>query len=289
MLVLGIALLRVSESLRPAGAEGGDDACNAPGPHNWIACEWWRGMLVAGVIPDVIAIAIVYLYVPESPRYLICKGRSEEVRGALLQIARCNGTEDSLADDGYCMPVTDDARSSSSKAYLDTALLRPPLSTVLALLIGLWCSISVVLFGGSLLFPIYLEQYVELSREKGYWLMLFLAMVEIPGVFGVFAVIDRPDIGRRRTMMCLTAMSGIFAFALTFVWREGPWALFGGNLLMRAVGALPYEIMYVYTAEVLPTSHRNAGLSIGQVRFSCGGWSRMPSGVAVEQGGEECL
>ena len=269
MLLLGIALIRYSGSSRPAGMDGADHACTAPGGReDWIACEWWRGMLMAGIIPDIIALAIVYFYVPESPRFLICKGKSEQVRDALLQIARCNGVENALADEGHCMPVADGSQDSGWEAYLDKALLRPPLSTLLVLTTGLWCSIAVVLFGGSLLFPIYLEQYLELSREQSYWLMLFMAVVEIPGIFVVFTVIDRPDVGRRRTMMLLTGASAIFALVLTFIWRDGVWALFGGNLLMRAVGALPYEIMYVYTAEVLPTSHRNTGLSLGQVWFA---------------------
>jgi len=254
VLLVGIALIRKAETGPPCTANGMEQ----------MKCAWWRGMLVAGVIPDIIALALVYFHVPESPRYLICKGKREEVRAVLLEIARCNGTEDKLAHDGYCQPVADEPVDGGWNRWCDSAMLRPPLSTVLVLTVGLWCSISVVLFGGSLLFPIYLEQYLELSREQGYWLMLVMALIEIPGIFAVFTIIDRPDFGRRRTMMSCTAASACAALLLTFIWRRGAGALFVGNLLMRAVGALPYEIMYVYAAEVLPTSHRNTGLSLGQ-------------------------
>lgn len=53
VLVLGMILIKIY----------GED-CSAGD------CIWWRCMMVAGVVPDIIAVLLVYFYLPESPRFL---------------------------------------------------------------------------------------------------------------------------------------------------------------------------------------------------------------------------
>lgn len=72
-------------------------------------------------------------------------------------------------------------------------------------------------------------------------------------------------------MQMLSLGSAFAALLLTFIWRMGPVTLLGGNIFMRALGVLPYEIMYVYAAEILPTSHRNAGVAFGGGATKCVG------------------
>ena len=265
VLFVGIILIRNSEQLQvERGSDSAETMCNTPEhQQDFHRCAWWRGMLVVGVIPDLIAVAIVYFCVPESPRYLLYRGKSEELREALLCIARFNNAEDKLADDGNSLLLPEQKPMGGWTTIMGMELLQPPLSHLITSIVGIWCSLAVVVMGGSFLFPIYLEQYVELSREQGYWLMVAMSLIEIPGVFAVFLVIDSPDYGRRGTMLYLAAASVSAALSLTFTWRMGLNTFFAGNLVMRSVGVLPYEIMYVYAAEILPTSHRNTGLAIG--------------------------
>lgn len=267
VLVVGIVLIRNSEQLQLESGEGSEslDAMCKRAEHeqDFTRCAWWRGMLVVGIIPDLIAVIIVYFFVPESPRYLLYRGKSEELRETLIRIARLNNAEDRLADEGYSLPLTEQRSMGGWKTIVGRELLQPPLSHLLTLVVGIWCALSVIVMGGSFLFPIYLEQYLELSREQGYWLMVAMSLIEIPGVFCVFLVIDSPEYGRRGTMLYLTAASALAALSLTFTWRMGLMTFFVGNLAMRSLGVLPYEIMYVYAAEIMPTSHRNTGLAIG--------------------------
>jgi len=265
VLFVGIILIRNSEQLQvESGTGSAETMCNTPEhEQDFHRCAWWRGMLVVGVLPDLIAVAIVYFCVPESPRYLLYRGKSEELRETLLCIARFNNAEDKLADDGNSLLLPEQQPMGGWATMMGMELLQPPLSHLITSIVGIWCSLAVVVMGGSFLFPIYLEQYVELSREQGYWLMVAMSLIEIPGVFAVFLVIDSPDYGRRGTMLYLAAASVLAALSLSFTWRMGLNTFFAGNLVMRSVGVLPYEIMYVYAAEILPTSHRNTGLAIG--------------------------
>jgi MFS family permease len=71
-------------------------------------CEWWRWMLVAGVIPDAVGVCIVLAFVPESPRFLLYQGRLDRVQEVLQLIARTNDKESNLKHDGACRALPDD-------------------------------------------------------------------------------------------------------------------------------------------------------------------------------------
>eukprot|EP00284_Hemiselmis_tepida_P016861 CAMPEP_0174930338 /NCGR_PEP_ID=MMETSP1355-20121228/31110_1 /TAXON_ID=464990 /ORGANISM="Hemiselmis tepida, Strain CCMP443" /LENGTH=254 /DNA_ID=CAMNT_0016176629 /DNA_START=49 /DNA_END=809 /DNA_ORIENTATION=+ len=60
-------------------------------------CDWWRWMMVAGVFPDIIAVSLVFFFLPESPRFLLARGRVEEAEKAVRYIAEFNGASDKLA------------------------------------------------------------------------------------------------------------------------------------------------------------------------------------------------
>lgn len=272
VILAGIGLLRNSETLTPVGVHSVALCKDAAYEEDLQLCAWWRWMLLVGVIPDLIALVMVYFVVPESPRYLLYHGKIVELADTLVHIARLNGTEDKLADGGSTLPIADDRplNSGLSSAF-SKELLQQPLSGLLSIVVGVWVALSAVVFGGSFLFPIYLEQYVDMSREQGYWLMIALSLIEIPGVIVCFFILDNPNVGRRRLMQLLTLGSAFAALLLAVIWRMGPVALFGGNILMRSLGVLPYEIMYVYAAEIMPTSHRNTGLAIGSGASKCVG------------------
>ena len=64
----------------------------------------------------------------------------------------------------------------------------------------------------------------------------------------------------RLTRQYLAAVfAAVWVFLCIFIAPLGPtWAVLG-NAGMRLLAVMPYEMMYVYVAELLPTSHRAAG------------------------------
>jgi MFS family permease len=228
-------------------------------------CAAWRIMLIGGIVPDAIGLIMVYFFVPESPRYLYFRGRSAEVRESLLHIARLNDAEGSLLDDGHCSPREDIGHSVgwAEAAVRVKELLEAPIAQVLSTVVSVWCCLTPAVIGGSVLMPIYFEHFVKLGREQSYFFMMCIALLEIPSVFAVFTIIDNPHIGRRTVMMYLSAGSALAALTLSFIWSLGPLTLFAGNLVLRLMCLAPYSIMYIYSAELSPTSHRNTVQAIG--------------------------
>ena len=80
LLVTGIFLIRNSEALLPAGEPNVREYCDsADHEADYMLCSWWRVMMLVGIVPDFIAVVIIFLFLPESPRVLLCQGKTEEV------------------------------------------------------------------------------------------------------------------------------------------------------------------------------------------------------------------
>ena len=66
------------------------------GNEEWLTIYGWRWMFFSGVIPSVIFL-ILLLLIPETPRYLMIKGKDDE---ALNTIIKISGKEGALQAEG---------------------------------------------------------------------------------------------------------------------------------------------------------------------------------------------
>src|SRR6185437_4049016 len=98
--VLGIFAALLSDAWL-AGAAGGAE-------HKlWLGLEAWRWMFLAAVVPALIYGTVV-LGVPESPRYLVARGRLDEAKAVLHQVLGMDdelALEAKLADIGHSLRI----------------------------------------------------------------------------------------------------------------------------------------------------------------------------------------
>jgi len=111
VLLVGLGAMRVY----------GETDCGGDG------CDWWRWMMVAGFVPDLIAVSLVYFFMPESPRFLLAQGRREEAEKAVRRIAEFNGTVGKLAEGGRLSPVRGGAGRSPRSCSRSSS--KPPSGT----------------------------------------------------------------------------------------------------------------------------------------------------------------
>lgn len=232
-------------------------------------CEWWRWMFVVGVIPDLLGITLVHLYISESPRYLLVQGRMDELQGVLQGMGDMNKTRELLFDDGKCLPLT---KEEQGKDFVSASkeLIEEPLVRILPLAWLTWSFLAVSMFVQVFLWPIEVEEsgYDYVTQ---YWLMILVAAVEIPGILAVVVLIDWVEaedktkliISRRLMLFTLGLASGSWMLFHIYLRSLGPVGLVVGNVGIRLFAVMPYKVMYVYIAELVPTSHRSAGLSFG--------------------------
>jgi len=229
-------------------------------------CSWWRGMLVAGVVPDVVAVLMVYLYIPESPRFLLSQGRTAEAEAIIRSIAETNGTESQLLHQGAIRPVKeehDKAEASMEAWQLMGELFKPPMNRILPLVVGIWSLLAVGLFSQSFAYPVLLERDPTITAFDQYWLMIQLAFIEIPGLVVLIWALEGTHVGRREILLVLSLASVVVAGIMIMISDKGTTWLHLGSMGLRLMVVLPYEAMYIFAAELLPTSHRNLGLSLG--------------------------
>jgi sugar porter (SP) family MFS transporter len=111
--------------------------------------EYWRGMLGYETIPDLLFLLVIF-FIPESPRWLIVKGRDEKARGVLSRI--------------YTAPDDVSAQMALTKASIAgevksewKALLEPGIRTAVLLgsaiaILGQFMGVNAVLYYGPEIF-----------------------------------------------------------------------------------------------------------------------------------------
>ncbi|KAL0104135.1 hypothetical protein PUN28_017089 [Cardiocondyla obscurior] len=219
----------------------------------------WRTLLRVVYGPALLAIFLP-LFVPESVRWLLSKGKHDEVEKIYRKMARMNGLQvtDEAINKFKELNVSDD----ETKSELVISDERKPIVQVLhssVILIRLlvcsfcWLTNTFVYYGLSL-------NSVAFAGDK-YINFMLVAAVEIPAYCLAWVLTDH--IGRKPTLSGAFLLSGAFCLAIEFVpagaWSYGPLLLYMAGKLCITVA---FATVYVYTAELFPTTLRHSLLGI---------------------------
>ncbi|KAG5308113.1 S22A4 protein, partial [Acromyrmex insinuator] len=205
----------------------------------------WRTLLRVIYGPGLLAVFLPLL-IPESIRWLLTKNEHKKVGKIYCKMARMNG-----------LPVTDEAINTfkeinvdkeEAKSKLVTSDERKPIVQVLhssVILIRLlicsfcWLTNTFVYYGLSL-------NSVAFAGDK-YINFVLVAVVEIPAYCLAWVLTDH--IGRKPTLQFIPAGS----------WSYGPLLLYmAGKLCIT----MAFATVYVFTAELFPTTLRHSLLGI---------------------------
>ncbi len=207
----------------------------------------WRWLLAVSALPGLIVFWI-RRHVPESPRYLLVSGQTDQARAVLALVGEVNGNplgEASLA------PLAPQPRGKLRDLW------APELRRTSALLWIIWFCMSLGYYGVFIWLPSYF-------RAKGmamlpvYQNTFLMALAQLPGYFSAAYLVERW--GRRLTLGVYMLASGLFTYffalatALPTVVAMAIWLSF---FALGAWGAL-----YAYTPEAYPTSIRSTGMGV---------------------------
>jgi putative MFS transporter len=183
----------------------------------WLLAEkiGWRAMFLVGVIPAVCAY-IVRRYVPESPRWLASKGRTEEAEKSLVAMGATRQTIDEVKN------TVSDTAADAAAADLDKAVLKEKFrelfsrrwlsANVVAWV--LWISANYAAWGVTLWLPtILMEVYHFTFVNSVMYLAITYAVGLLGRLCGVF-LIDK--IGRKPLIACsfIAAAGACLAFGM---------------------------------------------------------------------------
>jgi len=258
-IVLGIFAALLSDALFANAAGGASE-------HFWLGLEAWRWMFIACAVPSVIY-GILALMLPESPRYLISKGREDKAKAVLASIVPSDLVQPSI-DDVRASIARDEASKGSLRGK---ALgLRPIVWTgILLSVFQQFVGINVIFYYSSTLW-----QAVGFTESDSLTISVLTSVTNI--VVTIVAILLVDKVGRRRMLMggSIGMVVSLAFMAIAFSQAEivngqpslpGAWgivALIGANLFVVAFGVSWGPLVWVLLGEIFPTSIRGKALGL---------------------------
>lgn len=227
----------------------------------WIVPTFgWRVMFLLGGVPVVLG-ALLPRHVPESPRWLLAKGRTEEAEAALTRIER------EIESSGKTLPAPsaqvpeEEGRGGVRELFAGRYLRRT------LVLSGLWFVAYYVNHGISTWLPTLYTKEFHLDLRTALYFSLLSNCTGLLGNFVVALVVDR--VGRRisLTVGLGGAAASLLALAVAGATSGAQVAVFASctTFFVFAINAG----LYLYSPELYPTRNRARGAAFG------GLWNRL--------------
>ena len=236
----------------------------------WLDFPAWRWMFWLQAIPAAIYL-VALLFIPESPRYLVARGRDADAEvvltrlfGPLEAARKVAEIRASLAADHHRPKLSDLIEKTSGK-------IRPIVWTGIGLavfqqLVG----INVVFYYGATLW-----EAVGFSEDNALQINILSGVLSIGACLGAIALVDK--IGRKPLLLIGSAGMAVmlsvvaYAFSTAVTGADGAVSLPGHNGLMALISANLYviffnlswgPIMWVMLGEMFPNQIRGSGLAV---------------------------
>jgi SP family sugar:H+ symporter-like MFS transporter len=239
-----------------------------------LGLEAWRWMFLAMTVPAIVYGALS-LTIPESPRYLLAKGRIDDARDVLRRVLGAKGLSEKIAQ------IRDSMRSDHTPTWSD---LRGPAMGLLPIVwIGIGLSVFQQFVGINVIFyySSVLWQAVGFSEKDSLVITVITSVVNIVTTLVAILLIDRA--GRRPLLLIGSAGMAVTLGILAFVFAHAPLnaqhqprldgtegliALWSANIFVFAFGMSWGPVVWVLLGEKFPNSIRAAALSVA----ACAQW-----------------
>ncbi|MCV7608471.1 MFS transporter [Micrococcus luteus] len=231
----------------------------------WLVGTWgdWRLPLLAMVLPALL-VFVVRLGIPESPLFLMSRGRETQARAVIDRMVAATGAP--LRP--YTMPPAEPARSGGVGAQLAAVWRFSPRITAVAW--ALFVAIMLVYYIALQWLPTFL---IDAGYAEGRAFIMTSGMAAA-GLLGVVVATVLIEVTGRRWLL---AVSAVVASALT-VWLASvldvPAAVLPLVLAFGFVVQVAIPVLYTYVSELYPTTLRASGF----------GWASAASRVGAGLG-----
>jgi MFS family permease len=260
-----------------------------------LSSSWgWRGMLVVSAFPSLLLLCATP-WLPESPRYLLIRGKHEDLRKLLQEVARVNGSSVSLGTLAAIEQEEEEREEkerqhgsdeSARKRKEDQGLMRlmsSDLRLSTLLLCALFFLMAYVYYGLVLLTPTLITLSGNSSTTDDctpptnldYLGSVIVSAGELPGLAIAAFLLER--VGRRRTICSCFIATGVLMLLLIAAQSMYKWLAIFTLFLARASSLAFNQSLWVYTVEFYPTALRVTGLGVTTCFARLGGISTSQS------------
>lgn len=231
--------------------------------------DGWRIVQVVSALP-IVMLLWWRRSLPESPRWLLERGRSVQARAEVERIEAelmRHGRTTLPSLDSVELPAMSPRRGGSFLDNLAALWGRPVRRTTVMLWI-LWIAITFSYYGFFTWIPsLLVKQGMTTTRSFGYSIIIYLA--QIPGYYSAAFLSEKLD--RKWTIVVYMVLGGVSAYLLSCA---------GSGASITAAGVLlsffmngTYAGIYAYTPELYPTAFRTTGMGVASAFGRLGGLS----------------
>ncbi|KQO97845.1 MFS transporter [Leifsonia sp. Leaf264] len=260
-ITIGIFAALLSDALLAGVAGGADDVL-------WFGLEAWRWMFLVGAIPAIVY-GVIALRLPESPRYLLTKGRTDEARDIFATLVEADDLDRAVED---IQKAIDEDKEGEKATLRGKAFGLKPI-----VWIGLTLSIFQQFVGINVIFyySTTLWKAVGFAESDSLLISVITSVTNVAVTVVAILLVDR--LGRRPILLAgsagmfisLGAMALAFSFAVTGSDGEvslpdawGPIALVAANIFVISFGASWGPIVWVLLGEIFPSRIRGKALGL---------------------------
>lgn len=238
------------------------DSFAGEGTQKIFSTEVWRAMLGLGAAPAVIFLICLFL-VPESPRWLLVKGKEQK---ASIILTKLDGAE-AAAKEVAAFKEQGDTEETSFKELFTPVYRRPLWIGLLLPFLSQVCGINAVIYYG----PRILEQAgFTLNNALGGQVTIGLVNV----VFTFIAIFTIDKWGRRPLLfagiggavLSLIVIGLLFAFNLT----SGPWILISILAFISCFAFSFGPVCWVVVGEIFPNAIRGRAVALATLSLWIG-------------------
>lgn len=235
----------------------------------WLGYESWRWMFWVGAIPGAIFL-ITLLMIPESPRFLVARGKQEKALQVLTKLYGAKAATKTVADI-YASIAHDHTPAFSDLIDKTKKRVRPIVWVGIGLaVLQQFVGINVVFYYGAVLW-----QAAGFSESDSLFISVVSGLVSIGACFITFFLVDK--IGRKPLLligsagMTVTLALVAYSFAGAPLDDKGALILSGSMGITALVAANLYVIFFnmswgpvvwIMLGEMFPNQIRGTGLAI---------------------------
>ncbi|CAN7983875.1 unnamed protein product, partial [Ixodes pacificus] len=216
----------------------------------------WRTLEIALSIP-VFLLLPYYWLLPESFAWCLYNSKHAQALDIINKAARWNGkppVPDMVSTE--ILPIPRESSSSSlNNLFKSSRLCCRTLNVSFN-----WLVNAMVYYGLSL--------SAEDLGGSTYRNFIFLALIEFPGI--ALSVLALRFFGRRYVLSFYLIVAGIFCAIVPIVPDDIQWLTTTLVIIGKCNITASFAVIYLYSAEVFPTSHRNTGIGIGSMSARLG-------------------
>ncbi|HEY0624140.1 sugar porter family MFS transporter [Sphingomonas sp.] len=234
----------------------------------WGGYEAWRWMYWMQAIPATVFLVALF-FIPESPRYLVSKGRNEEAARVLTSLFGAETATKKLAE----IQASFSDHRPALRDILDPVKggVRPIvwaglLLAVFQQLVG----INVIFYYGATLW-----QLAGFTENDALLINIVSGLVSIAACFVTVALVDR--IGRKPLLLIGSAGMAVTLFAMVFAFSQGSLDASGKLVLSQQLGIIAViaanlyviffnvswgPVMWVMLGEMFPNQIRGSALAV---------------------------